>query len=120
MNFNRLIWKMTKKKFGRRNKNITISIIYNGKAFNVMFSITPGLYATVLTLASKPTVVYNDIDYSGKTGTGFVILPSRHQLQIIPSCHQLHNYKHFILPQGFNKVVSDELQEIFKHFSNNE
>ena len=64
-----------------------------------------------LSLASKAAAAYDDIRYNEKTGTGFVILPSRRRL-----CH----YKNYIRPQrGFNKDIVNELLEKVKHFSDN-
>ena len=64
-----------------------------------------------LLLASKSAAAYDDICCNEKTGTGFVILPSR--------C--LHDYKNYIRPQrGFNKDIVNELLEKVKHFSDNE
>ena len=65
-----------------------------------------------LSLASKSAAAYDDIRYNEKTGTGFVILPSRRRLR---------DYKNYIRPQrGFNKDIVNELLEKVKHFSDNE
>ena len=65
-----------------------------------------------LSLASKSAAAYDDICYNEKTGTVFVILPSRRR--------RLRNYKNYIRPQrGFNKDIVNELLEKVKHFSDN-
>ena len=65
-----------------------------------------------LSLVSKSAAAYDDIRYNEKTGTGFVILPSRRRLR---------DYKNYIRPQrGFNKDIVNELLEKVKHFSDNE
>ena len=64
-----------------------------------------------LSLASKSAAAYDDIRYNEKTGTGFVILPSRRCLR---------DYKNYIRPlRGFYKNIVNELLEKFKHFSDN-
>ena len=72
----------------------------------------PMIIRYCLLLASKSAAAYDDIRYNEKTGTGFVILPSRRRL-----C----NYKNYIRPQrGFNKDIVNGLLEKVKHFSDNE
>ena len=65
-----------------------------------------------LSLASKSAAVYDDIHYDEKTGTGFVILPSRRHLRDYKNCIRPH--------QGFNKDIANELLEKVKNFSDNE
>ena len=72
----------------------------------------PMIIRYCLSLASKSAAAYDDIRYNEKTGTGFVILPSRRRLR---------DYKNYIRPQrGFNKDVVNELLGKVKHFSDNE
>ena len=71
----------------------------------------PMILRYCLSLASKFAAAYNDIRYNEKTGTRFVILPSRRCLR---------GYKNYIRPQqGFNKDIVNELLEKVKHFSDN-
>ena len=72
----------------------------------------PMIIRYCLSLASKSAAAYDDIRYNEKTGTVFVILPSR--------C-RLRDYKNCTQPQrGFNKDIVNELLEKVKHFSDNE
>ena len=74
----------------------------------------PMIIRYCLSLASKSAAVYDDIRYNEKTGTGFVILPSRRH-------RRLRDYKNYIQPQrSFNKDIVNELLEKVKHFSDNE
>ena len=62
-----------------------------------------------LALASKSPAAYDDIRCDDKTGTGFVILPSRRRLR---------DYKNYIRPErGFNKNIIAELQQKVQNFS---
>ena len=63
-----------------------------------------------LLLTSKSALAYDDICYNEKTGTGFVILPSR----------RLRDYKNYIRPQrGLDRDIVNELLEKVKHFPDN-
>ncbi|XP_065654860.1 uncharacterized protein LOC136081473 [Hydra vulgaris] len=65
-----------------------------------------------LSLASKSAAMYDDIRYNDKSGTGFLVLPSRRRLR---------DYKNYIKPKrGFNKEIIDELKEKTKDFSEQE
>ena len=69
----------------------------------------PMIIRYCLALASKSSAAYDDIRYDEKTGTGFVILPSRRRLR---------DYKNYIRPErGFNKEIIKELQQKVKDFS---
>ena len=62
-----------------------------------------------LYLASKSAAVYVDIRYNQKTGTGFLILPSRQRLR---------DYKNYIRPRrGFNNEIISELLKKTENFS---
>ena len=54
-----------------------------------------------LALCAKSSAAYDEIRYDEKSGTGFVILPSRRRLR---------DYKNYIRPQrGFNGEIINEL-----------
>ena len=62
-----------------------------------------------LALQAKSSAAYEQIRYDEKTGTGFVVLPSRRRLR---------DYKNYIRPQqGFNSEIIKELQLKIKNFS---
>ena len=72
----------------------------------------PMIIRYCLSLASKSPAAYDDIRYDEKSGTGFVVLPSRRRLR---------DYKNYIHPQrGFNKDIVNELKEKVKDFSETE
>ena len=69
----------------------------------------PMIIRYCLGLASKSAAVYDDIRYDEKSGTGFLILPSRRRLS---------DYKNYIRPQrGFNLSIINELKDKVKQFS---
>ena len=72
----------------------------------------PMIIRYCLSLASKSASAYDDIRYDEKTGTGFLILPSRRRLR---------DYKNYIRPErGFNENIIDELKHKVKDFSDAE
>ena len=72
----------------------------------------PMIIRYCLSVALKVAAAYDDICYNEKTGTGFVILPSR-------CC--LRDYKNYIQPQrGFDKDIVNELLEKIKYFTDNQ
>ena len=96
--FMRLFWE-------EQQKYLQFSSSYNAKYH-------PMIIHYCLSLASKSAAAYDDICYNEKTGTGFVILPSR--------C-RLRDYKNYMRPEkGFDKDIVNELLEKVKHFSDNE
>ena len=65
-----------------------------------------------LGLAAKSPAVYDEIRLDEKANSGFVVLPSRRQLQ---------NYENYIRPkQCFNKDIIQELSTIVSPFQENE
>ena len=72
----------------------------------------PMIIRYCLAMASKSSAVYDDIRYDDKTGTGFLILPSKRRLR---------DYKNYIRPQrGFNKGIINELKSKVEKFSDEE
>ena len=69
----------------------------------------PMIIRYCLALQPKSAAAYNEISYDEKTGTGFVVLPSRRRLR---------DYKNYIHPkQGFNHEIINELKNKIKDFS---
>ena len=72
----------------------------------------PMIIRYCFSLVAKSASAYKDIRYNEKTGTGFLILPSRRRLR---------DYKNYIRPQrGFNKDIILELLKKVENFSENE
>ena len=65
-----------------------------------------------LSLAAESSAAYDEIRYDEKTGTGFLIFPSRRRLR---------DYKSYIKPErGFNPNIMLVLRHQVKEFSNRE
>jgi len=61
----------------------------------------PAIIRYCLSLSAKSSSAYEDLRYNEKSGTGFLILPSRRRLR---------DYKNYIRPkQGFNSEIVNEL-----------
>ena len=72
----------------------------------------PMIIRYCLSLAAKSSSAYDDMRYDEKTGTGFLVLPSRRRLR---------DYKNYIRPQrGFNKDIVTELQHKVENFTDPE
>ena len=69
----------------------------------------PMIIRYCLSLAAKSSSAYDDLRYDEKSGTGFLVLPSRRRLR---------DYKNYIRPQrGFNKDIILELCNKVKNFT---
>ena len=111
MTLNQLFWKPTKENFALMRLFWEEQQKYlQSSPNNVKYH--PMIIRYCFSFASKSAATYDDIRYNEKTGTGFVILPSR--------C-RLHDYKNYIRPQrGFNKDIVNELPEKVKYFPDKE
>ena len=72
----------------------------------------PMIIRYCLALCAKSSAAYDAIRYDEKSGTGFVILPSRRRLR---------DYKNYIRPErGFNSKIINELATKIKDFGDSE
>ena len=72
----------------------------------------PAIIRYCLNLQAKSSAMYEEIRYDEKTGTGFLVLPSKRRLR---------DYKNYIRPQrGFNPLIIAELADKTFNFSDQE
>ena len=72
----------------------------------------PAIIRYCLNLQAKSSSMYEEIRYDEKTGTGFLVLPSKRRLR---------DYKNYIRPQrGFNPDIIKELADKTSNFSDQE